>query len=97
MRPHPEWAAAPWTEDCLKGVYAAGIPRELRVFYYSCLGARRTELTALEPDVRYTASFFDPVDCREIPVGPVASDAEGRWRMPVPEVMHDYAVVLRAD
>jgi hypothetical protein len=75
---------------------AIGIPRKLRIVYVPICGVTRPTLQGIEPDVRYTARYFDPVTGREIMIGPVNPGAEGKWVPPPPPTIHDWLIVLEA-
>lgn len=75
---------------------AAGIPRKLRMVYVPMCGPTQPTIKAIEPDVQYTARYFDPVTGREIMLGPVRPDAAGQWVPPLPPTVHDWLIVLEA-
>jgi len=101
FEPHPEWVEPCADENEHMAPYAAGIPGEVRVFYFPRPIAPWSSpivLKGLESDVRYTALFFNPKNGQEIPVGPVEAGSEGTWSVPTPPVMQDWVLVLkRAD
>jgi hypothetical protein len=83
------------------GIYAGGIPRQVRILYIpnEQLGAVRggmAKVTALEPDVRYHAEYFNPKTgaCRSL--GPVEPDAQGEWTLPIPPIFQDWLLILHA-
>lgn len=95
IEPHPEWVAKPWTKDNRRGLYAAGIPGKLRVIY----NPRQWDvpgLTGIERDVKYTATYFDPLTGEETDAGPVEPDEGGNWTPPRAEVTHDWVIVLKS-
>jgi hypothetical protein len=75
---------------------AIGIPRKLRIVYAPICGVTRPTIKGIEPDVRYTARYFDPVMGSDIMLGPVKPDAEGKWAPPPPPTIHDWLIVLEA-
>lgn len=95
MTRHTEWIAAP--EDT--GPYtpvAAGIAGRLRVIYVPmCWDAPK--VLALEHDVNYEATYFDPVNGQRHAIGEVHPTAEGEWQPPLPPEVHDWVLVLEAE
>jgi hypothetical protein len=53
-------------------------------------------IKALEPDVKYEASYFNPCTGADILLGAVTPDSDGDWRAPLPPEVHDWLLVLRA-
>ncbi|MHB8903387.1 MAG: apiosidase-like domain-containing protein, partial [Thermoguttaceae bacterium] len=94
FEPHPEWLAATIEKDDLALIAAAaGIPGELRVFYFA--KKTRQRLLKLEPGVKYTATFISPLDGREYPFPePVEADAEGSCDVPRRPINQDWVLVL---
>ena len=103
FRPHQEWTNRPSGPENWFLVYAAGIPRVVRVLYeytpvYTYEGdAGRHWVLGLEQDVAYTAYFYDPRTGQEHNLGAVRGNAEGKWRVPVEPVATDWVIVLEAD
>lgn len=74
FEPHPEWVEPHWTEEDRILPYAAGILGEVRVFYFPSMaflnphGAladwpvslRDIRLVGLEPELTYSAYYFNP-------------------------------------
>ncbi len=74
MEAHPEWVDPHWTADERILPYAAGVPREFRIFYFpshaflppqdanGCWSRMYANVTLsdLEDDVAYRAFFFNP-------------------------------------
>lgn len=97
FEPHQDWV-----EPCAGGnehiaPYGAGIPGEVRVFYFPkpmTSWSPPTMIKGLESDIRYTALFFNPKNGREVPLGPVETGSEGTWRVPAPTVMQDWVLLL---
>ena len=94
---HQDWVEPSAGEDDYVAPYGAGIPGEVRVFYFpramTSWGAPAF-VKELEAEVRYTAFFYDPKSGREVPLGEVEADAEGSWRVPSPTLMQDWVLVL---
>lgn len=101
FEPHPEWidpAAGP--SDPL-GPYCAGIPGHVRLVYFPRIvppWGRPYHVRALEPGVPYRAAWLSPLDGTTWPIGAVAPDPAGSWRVPFAPILHDWLLVLqRAD
>lgn len=85
---HPEWAEA----DC----FAAGIPRKVRFIYQPKRGIYNwngTIVKGLEPDVRYSAFYFDPATGRRFDQGAVDAPA-GAYASPRLPSPQDWVLVL---
>ena len=85
---HPEWTEP----DC----FAAGIPREVRFIYQpkrKIYDWKGTIVKALEPDVRYTAYYFDPATGRRFDQGPVHAPS-GQYQAPRLPSPQDWVLVL---
>lgn len=78
FEPHPEWIQPQWTTDDYIQAYAAGIPGSVRVAFFPVWN--NPKVTGLEAGVSYRAAFFNPVNGREYPIGPVSADAAGAWK-----------------
>ena len=79
--------------------FCAGIPRELRVLFLPKGQARWNApftLRALEPGVRYTARYVDPITGRAEPPVAVEPDAAGNWPLAYPPVLQDWVLILQA-
>ena len=95
MQHHPDWYDESKKENDPYGPIVAGIPRKLRIAYSPMCWTPPT-IKAIEPDVQYSAWYFDPVTGNEIALGPVKPDAEGKWTPPFPPEVHDWIIVLQA-
>ncbi len=91
---HPEWIDESKKENDAYGPIAVGIPGKLRIVYSPHCWNPPT-VHALEPDVTYTASWFDPVTGKETSIGPVEPDGTNSWTPPFPSEVHDWLLVLR--
>lgn len=103
FEPHPEWIFPAATDELWFRPYAAGIPGELRVFYFPrstkvmrtwLKGVRGPVVRLLEPQVRYRACYLDPIAGGEFPVGDVTPTAEGEWLVPDTPILQDWVLVL---
>ena len=92
---HPEWAEPSWDKENVYSCTTVGIPRKLRIVYVPLLWDPPT-VKALESDVKYEASYFDPCTGADIALGAVTPDPDGGWRVPLPPEAHDWLLVLRA-
>lgn len=73
---------------------AAGIPGEVRFIYTSPLLGGLARVKSLEPGVGYRASYFNPSDGTEVPIGAVTGDEQGNWSPPPPPIFRDWVLVL---
>ncbi len=96
---HPEWVDKPCSLSAMDGVFAAGIPREVRVIFRPFWGGYSGTLTihGLEPDVRYRAFHFNPVSGEETNCGTAQPDASGTWVSPQVNAFQDWVTVLVAE
>ncbi|MCL4401517.1 MAG: DUF4038 domain-containing protein [Acidobacteria bacterium] len=92
MAPHPEWIEPHGSTENYWQPYGAGIPGELRVFYFPRTGSVRQKVKALEPGSRYRAYWWNPASGRETEIGMVAGGPE--WQPPAPLIFQDYVLVL---
>ena len=81
FEPHPEWVEKRWSEDNYFGGYAAGIPGEVRVFYFPVYAWGGGKIVGLEPGATYRAFLYNPADGEETEIGPVSANVEGEWEM----------------
>ncbi len=82
FEPHLEWAEPHWTPDNYLRPYAGGIPGQVRILYWPLMwGAPKVK--ALEPDARYRAFLFNPVNGDEHDLGRVEPDPNGDWSIPL--------------
>jgi len=98
MQPHQEWIEPAAGGDNWFAPFAAGIPRAWRIIYLPqpiVPWRSAAVVKALEPDVLYRATYVNPGDGREHPIGVVQGASE--WRLPTPPVMRDWVLILRSD
>ncbi len=93
MEPHPEWIQPNGLEGNFTQPYAAGIPRELRVFYFPKTGSVNQRIKGLEDGVHYHGYWWNPVTGMETAIGSFTSSA-GEWKPPPPLIFQDYVLVL---
>jgi hypothetical protein len=93
MEPHPEWIEPHWSEQNYMQPYGAGIPGELRIFYFPKTSVVNHRVLALEAGVQYRAYWWNPVSGKETDLGTVGSAAE--WRPQSPPILQDYVLVLQ--
>lgn len=91
VEPHPEWVEPHWVDGKFNLPYAAGIPRELRILFLPAMW-NMPRVVALEPDVRYDASFFNAATGAIDVIGTVTGATE--WQIPNPPVFQDFVIVL---
>jgi len=99
LEPHQDWITPAATPTDFMKPFCAGSPGRLRVVYLPkgmprWAGAFR--LRALEPNVRYTARFVDPITGQTEPPLTVTPDASGDWPLPYPPILQDWVLVVRA-
>ncbi len=92
MEPHPEWVDPHWTDGKFNLPYAAGIPGELRILFVPPMW-NMPRVVALEPNVAYEATFFNPSTGTVHPAGDAGPGAT-EWQIPNPPVLGDFVVVL---
>ena len=100
FEPHPEWIFPAATDEEWFLPYAAGIPGEIRLFYFPRFvrTAKKESPTVrkLEPNIKYHAYYLDPITGKEFPVGDVESTPEGEWGVPNSPIFQDMVLVLEA-
>jgi hypothetical protein len=100
FEPHPEWIFPAAKDEEWFQPYAAGIPGEIRLFYFPCVvrTAKKVSHTVrkLEPNIKYHAYYLDPITGKEFPVGDVESTPEGEWVVPNSPIFQDFVLVLEA-
>lgn len=96
FEPHPEWASfidAPSSE--FEVPYAAGIPSAVRILYMP--ERKPIVVYPLEPAVRYTAAYFDPISGEMTEIGAVTPNSDHSWACPPPDAATpDWVLVLEA-
>ncbi len=94
FEPHPEWVKPHWTvEDPFKP-YAAGIPGEVRVIYFSPPHFGHGPPKIKELDSEYNAYYFDPRTGREYWIGKINADKNREWQPPNPPKIQDWVLIL---
>jgi hypothetical protein len=105
LEPHQEWLdygalCAVYSADAAPYYvpYAAGIPGELRIVYFSTPWqmAHLKGVKGFEPGVAYRGFFFDPRTGHETDLGNIAPDETGYWPVPLPPVLQDFVIVFEA-
>ncbi|MDO8685040.1 MAG: DUF4038 domain-containing protein, partial [Clostridiales bacterium] len=77
--PHPEWIEPHFTESDYLQPYAAGIPGDVRIFYFPRFPRGKVLIKEIEPGVIYRAFLFNPVNGTEHIFGQVSVDPDGTW------------------
>ncbi len=93
LEKHPEWVEAETNETDPYAVRCVGIPRRLRLIYLPWKW-NMPALVGFEPDVPYTAAFFDPLTAERREVGPVQPNSDGKWQIPLPGEVRDWILIL---
>ena len=95
--PHPEWLEKHSTADKPFAPFAAGVPGEVRVFFFPILGNFGWGgflVKELEPGIRYRAYYFDPITGEEFDQGIAEADTDGCWRSGKVWIFQDWVLVL---
>lgn len=93
-----DWLEYPCSLEGLDGLFAAGIPREIRVIFNPTFGGYfwgEFVVKDIEPDVQYEAFLFDIICDEVIAVGDI-TPVEGRWVSPRIPKFQDWLVVMKA-
>ena len=94
FEPHPEWVDIHATREHSHAPYAGGIPGKVR-FIFLPSAVWNITLTHLEPDVRYRAYLFNPVNGKEQGIGLIVPDIQGKWKLSIPTpIFQDWVLVL---
>jgi hypothetical protein len=94
---HPEWLERHSTDDDPFAPFAAGIPGEVRVFFFPNMGNfgwGEFVIKELEPGVQYKAFYFDPISGEENDQGEAQADSEGCWKSGKVGKFQDWVLVL---
>lgn len=97
FEPHQDWVEPRADDKDVLGPYCAGIPGEVRVYYFPTPLAPWTPIQlacSLEENVNYRAFFVDPKTGAEQPAVKVNALADGTWRIPAPPIIQDWVLVL---
>jgi len=98
FEPHPEWIDPAAGPGNFLNAYAAGIPGEVRLFYFPRMlppWGKPFCVRGLEAGVDYLATFINPMDGSDWPVGRVTPDSEGNWPVPPGPILQDWVLALR--
>ena len=99
FEPHLEWIFPAATDEDYSQAYAAGIPGEIRLFYFPRFWTERGEsytVRKLEPNIKYHGYYLDPSTGKESPIGHVEATPEGEWVVPSPRIFQDWVLVLES-
>lgn len=94
---HPEWLSSTQEKDD-RGLVAAaaGIPGEVRVFYFA--KKIKLKLVKLEPGVKYRATFISPLDGKEYAMPKLLeADADGSCSVPRAPINQDWVLVMKPE
>lgn len=97
FEPHQEWVRPAGGEEDYRAAYAAGIPGEVRVFYFPrpiLPWGFSPVVRGLAPGARYDVLFIDPKDGSEHRLEPAEADAGGEWPVARPPVAQDWVLCL---
>jgi hypothetical protein len=99
---HPEWVEPSQEPAERMGVYAAGIPGRVRVFYFpaqACwlAGQGKLRILELEEGTLYKATYWDPKTAEEHNLGTVRSAESGSYIVPLPPILQDWVIILERE
>jgi hypothetical protein len=81
-----------WSKQDYQLPYAAGIPGKLRIVFIPPTWEPPT-VKSLEAGVSYRATFFDPRNGKDVPIGDV-SPGSGTWKVPITPTFEQWILVL---
>ncbi|MBN1350902.1 DUF4038 domain-containing protein [candidate division KSB1 bacterium] len=94
FEPHPEWVnTAGDPSDAYFRAYAAGIPRKVRMIYFSPFLPLK-QVNGIEKDVNYQAILANPSTGEIHEFGAVVADGDGNWKPPQAPVFRDWLLIL---
>jgi hypothetical protein len=97
FEPHQEWVEPAAGDDNYSRPYAAGIPGEVRIFYFPepvFPWIPPVYIKEFESDADYTGYFFNPKDGSMFPLGNISPGADGKWKLPLPPLMQDWVLLM---
>jgi hypothetical protein len=95
--PHPEWVDPAASEDDVQAPYAAGIPGEVRVFYFPrgvMPWGQKYKVRGLDEDADYLATYIDPRTGTSYPLDVLISGSQ-EWVIPAAPILQDWLLVMR--
>ena len=100
FEPHQEWVDPAGNPKNVRALFAAGIPGQVRIIYFyeptfPWLD-KRISILAIEPDVIYSAFFWDPRTGDEHPIGKIEPDTNYCWQVPLQPTFNDWVLVFEA-
>lgn len=100
LKPHQDWISPEHQHYDYKAPQIAGIPSVLRIIYFygpiHPWSEPKYYLEAIEEDISYKATFWDPRTAQQYPLGLVKSDKENRWEIPLLPTFEDWILLLEA-
>ena len=101
FQPRQDWVEPAGNAADVKALFAAGIPRQVRILYsFNPIFPWTSSgwfVTGIERDAAYTAFYWDPRSGETHNLGRVSSDEKGRWRIPVQPAFDDWVLVLETE
>ena len=98
FEPHQDWVDPCGGAENVRGAFAAGIAGQVRIIYcYDPIFPwieSSIKVVAIEPDVEYTAFFWNPRNGEAHDLGVVEPDAGGCWQVPLQPTLEDWVLVL---
>jgi hypothetical protein len=100
FEPHQEWIDPSGYPENVSAPFAAGIPGQVRIIYFYDPTFpwydKRITVLAIEPDVQYSAFFWDPRTGEEHSIGKIEPESSGCWQVPLQPTFSDWVLVLDA-
>ncbi len=98
FEPHPEWVDPSGSAENVEGLFAAGIPGEVRIIYSYQPTMPWThiifQVCHIEPDTTYHAFYWNPRDGNRHELGVVEAKEDGSWPIPIQPTMSDWVLVM---
>jgi hypothetical protein len=99
--PSQEWVTPCGSPDAVGLPFAAGIPGVIRmIYFYDPIFPwveNKPHVVGFEPEVKYTAFFWNPTNGEEYSLGLVIPDLDNQWEIPAPPIFHDWILVLEKE
>jgi Protein of unknown function (DUF4038)/Domain of unknown function (DUF5060)/Putative collagen-binding domain of a collagenase len=92
LEPRPDLVTPRWSKSDYWQPYAGEIPGEAVVVYCPS-GMQAIQFSGLNAR-QYNATFFNPSDGSEQPIGKISTDASGAWKAPEFPIFQDWVILL---
>jgi len=98
LESHPEWVEPSWNSENYFACYAAGIPGKLRIIFIPAQVYWISPIIKnLETRIIYRASYYNPRNEEEYPLGIVKPNIKGEWTAPLFPIFQDRILVLEKE